>query len=76
MVAPHEPIMGSNRQLSIKHDLRVPLCFKCHRFAHDEPSQEYNDGLKIEMQLKFEETHTRDEFIKIFNRNYIDLNEV
>lgn len=69
----HEPIMGRNRQASIKYNLRVPLCFTCHRFAHDEPSQEYNEMLKIEMQRKFEETHTRQEFIRIFGRNYIEI---
>lgn len=70
-VSLHEPLCGRNRQLSIKYDLRVPLCFTCHRFAHDEPSQEYNDSLKIEMQRKFELANTRDEFIHKFGRGYI-----
>lgn len=71
-VSYHESLMGSNRQNSIKHNLRVPLCFNCHRFAHDEPSQEYNNSLKIDMQRKFEEAHSRSEFIRIFGRNYIE----
>ena len=71
-VALHEPLCGKNRQLSIKHKLQVPLCFNCHRLAHDEPTQEFNNQLKKEMQLKFEETHNRSEFVKIFGRNYLD----
>ena len=70
-VAYHEPIMGKNRKLSIKYDLRVPLCFYHHRLAHDEPEQVFNDYLKRLMQLKFEKTRTREEFIKIFGRNYL-----
>lgn len=70
-VALHESLCGRNRQASIKYNLRIPLCFNCHRFTHDEPSQEYNNSLKVEMQRKFEETHTREEFIKEFGRNYI-----
>ncbi len=70
-VALHEPIHGKNRQLSIKYKLQVPLCFNCHRLAHDEPSQEFNDELKREMQMKFEETHSTEEFVKIFGRNYL-----
>lgn len=70
-VALHEPIMGKNRKLSIKHKLQVPLCFYCHRFAHDEPTQEYNDSLKIEMQRKFEKEYPELSFIKIFGRNYL-----
>lgn len=70
-VALHEPMMGKNRKLSIKYGLQVPLCFDCHRLAHDEPDQTFNNELKREMQRKFEETHSRNEFIKIFGRNYL-----
>lgn len=70
-VSPHEPLMGKNRQLSIKYGLRVPLCFDCHRLAHDQPGQEFNNSLKIEMQKKFEKEYPDLDFLKIFGRNYI-----
>lgn len=72
MVALHEPLMGKNRQLSIKYKLQVQLCFDCHRFAHDEPSQEYNNELKKQMQLKFESEHPELDFVKVFGRNYLE----
>ena len=72
MVSLHEPLMGSNRKTSIKYKLQVPLCFNCHRFAHDEPSQEYNNLLKIQMQIEFEKSYSREFFIKEFGRNYIE----
>jgi hypothetical protein len=70
-VSLHESLMGKNRKLSIKYDLRVPLCFNCHRLAHDEPSQEFNRELQRQMQIKFESEHPNESFIKIFGRNYL-----
>lgn len=70
-VSLHEPIHGKNRKISIKYDLRVPLCFNCHRLAHDEPNQTFNNALKVEMQKKFEIEHPELDFLKIFGRNYL-----
>lgn len=67
----HEPIMGKNRKLSIKYKLQVPLCFNCHRLAHDEPSQNFNQELQKQMQIKFESEHPNESFVKIFGRNYL-----
>lgn len=66
----HESLMGKNRSLSIKYKLQVPLCFDCHRLAHDEPEQSFNEKLKIEMQYLFESSYPNLNFIKIFGRNY------
>lgn len=71
LVSLHEPIMGKNRKLSIEYDLRVPLCFDCHRLAHDEPNQTFNNSLKVEMQKKFESENPNLDFLKIFGRNYL-----
>ena len=62
----HEALMGRNRQLSIKYGLRVPLCFTCHRLAHDEPSQELNNKLKQDMRERFEINYPELDFIEIF----------
>jgi hypothetical protein len=65
----HEPCMGRNRQLSIKHGLRVKLCNSHHRYAHSFAS--FNQELQRDMQRRFEEKNTREEWMKIFGRNYL-----
>lgn len=54
----HEVYGGSNRKISIKNGLVVPLCRKCHQ---DIDIIKY---LRKFVQLEYEETHTREEFIK------------
>jgi hypothetical protein len=67
----HEPLMGNKfRQLSIKHGLRVKLCNSHHRYAHSFAS--FNQELQRDMQRRFEEKNTREEWMKIFGRNYLD----
>ena len=62
----HEVYGGSNRLRSIQNGLVVPLCRMCHG----------NEGiislLKIECQKIYELNHSREEFIKLIGRNYID----
>lgn len=64
----------SNRKKSEKHGLKVKLCgFKCHRLG---PSAVHNNrtidlAVKAAGQKKFEETHTRAEFIKEFGKSYL-----
>jgi hypothetical protein len=66
----HEPLQGKNRQLSIKYKLQIKLCEECHTKAHKD--KVYKEKLKQDMQRKFEAEHSREEFVKIFGRNYID----
>ena len=61
----HEVYGGSNRQRSMKYGLVVPLCRKCHS------SELVIQDLKKWCQRKYEETHTRDEFIKIIGKSYL-----
>lgn len=63
----------ANRKKSEKYGLVVPLCLKHHNIpplgVHF--NRENNLVLKRWGQRKFEETHTRQEFMDIFGKNYI-----
>ena len=61
----HEVYGGSNRKRSIENGLVVPLCRKCHE---DKETLEY---LKRIVQLKYEKTHSREDFIKIIGKSYL-----
>jgi len=69
----HEVFYGNNKQHSIKHGLVIPLCIIHH--TESPTGIHHNKDLcdkwhKI-AQLKFEETHTREDFRKIFGRSYL-----
>lgn len=69
-VTDHEPIHGTaDRKQSRKYGLMIPVCEICHDMFHKKP--ETNEPYKKEMQLRFEETHTHEEFMEIFKRNYL-----
>lgn len=62
---PHEVYGGSNRFRSIKYGFVRLICRNCHE------SEEVIAELKKETQLKFEEDHSREEFIAIIGKSYI-----
>ena len=62
----HEIFGGSNRQKSIEHGLVIPIC----RLEHSN-IKNYEEWLHRIGQKKFEETHTREEFIKEFGKSFI-----
>jgi len=66
----HEIYEGCHRQNSMRYGLVLPLCKECHLKIH----RSLNFALPYKQlgQSKFEETHSRDEFIKLFGRNYLD----
>lgn len=65
----HEIYGGAKRQASMKHGFCVPLCRECHtRITNNEKEARF---LKELCQEKFEETHSREEFMKIIGRNYL-----
>jgi len=70
----HHIFGGCNRKKSEKFGLTVDLCHWCHNEpphgAHH--SKETAIYLKKLGQKKFEEAHTRDQFIAEFGRNYLD----
>lgn len=68
----HEVFGGSGRrQISIKYKMQVKLCYMCHLEVTLNPKGKKATELKIEFQKKFEETHSREEFIRLFGKSYL-----
>lgn len=70
----HHVMGAANRKLSEKCGLVIWLCLEHHRGtngAHGKNGNEVSKWLKREAQRKFEETHSREEWMKIFGRNYL-----
>lgn len=67
----HEIFEGSARRInSMKYGFVLPLCLKCHRKYQENIL--FNLNWKIKAQKCFENNYgTRDEFIKLFKKNYI-----
>ena len=63
----HHVFEGRNRSNSTKYGMVVPLCSNCHNYIHN---TNY-DGFKKQYQREFELSHTREEFLDIFRRNYL-----
>lgn len=66
---------GKNRKNSDKHGFTVWLCEQHHRGTdgvHGKEGAYYDNKLKQECQAKFEETHSREEFMKIIGKNYLE----
>ena len=71
-VEKHEIFYGTaNRQKSKDHGMVVALCHYHHEQVHKHPRKGYDEVLKIDGQMKFEESHTRNEFMEIFGRTYL-----
>ena len=62
---PHEVYGGSNRKRSILNGFVKKLCRKCHS------NKNIIEKLKINTQIEYEKTHTREEFIKLIGKSYI-----
>lgn len=62
------------RSISEREGLVVPLCNACHNMTNK--SVHFNKQIDLLVkklaQKKFEEHHTRERFIKLFGRNYLD----
>ena len=62
------------RPKSEKHGFKVWLCYQHHEGTygvHGKYGHELDEYLKITCQNKYEETHSREEFMNIFGKNYI-----
>ena len=67
----HHVYHGSaNRKLAEKYGCWVWLRSDIHKTLHDK-DKELDRYLQQECQKKFEETHTREEFRKIFGKSYL-----
>lgn len=74
-VEDHHIFYGTGkRQLSEKYGLKVWLCYRHHRDHRTgvHHCKELDLKIKRMAQKKFELTHTRAEFLKIFGINYLD----
>ena len=70
----HHCIFGNpGRKLSEKYGLTVFLCYEHHEGNHGVHfDRGLNSMLKRRAQQKFEEVHgTREDFMRIFGRNYL-----
>lgn len=65
----HEVFFGKNRRNSMLYGFCIPLCFKCHLEIHS------NNLLDLKFkqlcQAKYEETHSREDFLQICHKNYL-----
>ena len=67
----HHALHGSYRKNADKYGLWVWLCADHHTMGRDaiHRNPELDKELMKEAQRKFEETHTREEFIALFGKN-------
>lgn len=66
----HEVYGGRNRINSIKYNFILPLCRECH--SNNQNNAIFNDYWHKQGQLYWEENiGSREEFIKVFRRNYL-----
>ena len=65
----HEIYNAGSRKASMEHNFVCPLCRTCHQAIT------LNYGLNLRLkrlcQEKFEETHTREEFLSIIHKSYL-----
>lgn len=69
----HHVFSGANRKNSEDHGCWVYLCPRHHNGSDNGVhfNKMFDTYLKQFTQRKFEETHTREEFMKIFKKNYL-----
>ena len=72
----HHIYRGINRKISDKYGFGVYLAGWLHNLSdhgvHGKHGHELDMMLKRHCQMKFEETHSREEFVKLIGRNYLD----
>ena len=71
----HHVFEGTGRRkMSEKNGFKVWLCGYHHNLSDEgiHFNKELDRRVKAECQAKFEETHTREEFMELVGRNYLD----
>jgi hypothetical protein len=65
---------GKNRQSSIKNGFCVGLCTYHHNGSNEAVHFNIQNDLILKRvyQKEYEKTHSREEFIKLIGRNYLD----
>ena len=69
----HHIYGGPNRQQSEEEGLKVYLCLDHHTAGPEAVHNNHSNMLKLQQigQKEYEKTHSREEFIKKFGKNYI-----
>lgn len=70
----HEVYFGKNSYLSKVHKMQAKLCYECQRGTygvHGKHGHELDMKLKKKYQRIFEEAYSRQEFMRIFGKNYL-----
>lgn len=68
----HHIYGGANRKISDREGLTVYLCPECHTGTHGvHRNKELMDYLHRLGQIEYEHTHTREEFMQLFGKNYL-----
>ena len=71
----HHIFFGTaNRKVSEKNGLKIWLTSEEHRGTygvHGKFGRDLDKKLKQDAQRKYEETHTREDFIKLIGKNYL-----
>lgn len=69
----HHVFFGPLRSISEAHGLKVWLCGRHHNMSSE--GVHFNRELDLEIkryvQAVYEQTHTREEFVRIIGRNYL-----
>lgn len=69
----HHIFGGSNRKWSEKYGLKIWLCPEHHNMSDN--GIHFNKALDLQIkqiaQREFEDTYTREEFMRIFGKNYL-----
>lgn len=65
----NEVFGGSNRQMSMKYGLVIPICRTCH--TEYDLNKEFRQKYQREAQKKFEEKYGHDLFMQEFRKNYL-----
>ncbi len=70
----HHIYFGANRSISEKNGFTVYLCGHHHNLSNE--GVHFNRELDLELkrlcQTIYERTHTREEFMKLIGKNYLD----
>lgn len=74
VVHKHHIFMGPNRVHSEAHGLTVYLCPRHHEFSKDAVHENIENSRILQRiaQRAFEREHSREEFMQIFGRNYLE----
>ena len=72
----HHIYFGPNRKISEDNGFWVWLSMELHTGSsmavHGNNGHDLDMQLKQDCQRKFEETHSREEFVRLIGRNYLD----